>query len=348
MCPPEFQNCDLLFSPIESHYPNALPCFLKPDCNPLIEDNQHPEYCTDAYCADTGNNGFIKLATNINGKYGVLFNTQSWGGDNFQFKASIDNPQQNIEDCIAYYAPETIQVWRKIIVDYSWMAKRGVGLYYCWDAKYPNPAQWEHDETHQINDDHWLPFVQGVFDDSYIEIDSYQPYQNTDYWDVMTDLWRYDEQAIGWRCYGLGCNFPYVPFDHVLLMGIDHITEDPNLHCPNGHLGVNQNPSDPYTQQWYDAVCVGNLVDKLFWGLEWYIDSIKYEDYKLISWRVAATELTHTIAYVDDSWDNVDYGVMYDDPAGVEPSRFKRRSYHYHEHIMFMREQLPNFDKNNL
>jgi hypothetical protein len=332
---PDAPDCDpndISSWPIRSNQPVILPCFLKPDCDP-----NNLLYCVDIYCDDFG---FTGLNTNILGKAAILFDTQSFGGDNFQFKASTINGERGFENCLQSSITETIQVWRKIIVDYSWMEKRDD--YYCDGRK-----KWEYENVHKINSDNdFLPFFQGVFDDCYIKIEHTRTISDTDYITSFSYLQLYDQTHVGWNNYP--GPYPHVPLDTVLIMGIDHFQPGEFNPCPNTLLGVNSCPSDEDSQQWYNAVLVGNIFDKIEKeDMVLVVDFRETQIEDFIGLQAGAHEITHCIAYDSGNGGHVNtYGLMYYD--GINPQANRKRTYHNHNQIIQLRRSLPKFDQNDL
>jgi hypothetical protein len=78
-------ECD----PIRTHPPN-IPCFPYCVAPPGIE-------CEDLDCFE----GSIScLSTNLQGKFGVYFDTMSHGGDNFKFRVTSVYSMPGVEDCL--------------------------------------------------------------------------------------------------------------------------------------------------------------------------------------------------------------------------------------------------------
>jgi len=292
----------------------------------------------------------MEFPTNINGKLGILFNSQGWGGDNFQFKASIDNSQQNITDCITYHNPETIQVWRKVEVDYAIMADRG--------DNYPCPKQREHKGNHDISGGFEFTSI-GVFDDCYIELKWVNVFSDTAY---KTMLRQYGGSLPNYPSVNQYGN-DFTPFDKrkdaMLIVGNDHII----------HECLSDFASDPYENigytppavipepDFFSFVSVGHIDDRYRQRrrFEYIID---YEDvsetyyvpgfdfrYAVVSSHVAAHELAHNLhngaGFSLDNWVNSveppGYGLMdYND----------RRWYLHHRVILELREKLTYLDMN--
>jgi len=319
--------------PIRHITDRIIPCFLSPpECNPGVPLNNpnYPEYCLDLNCPTFG---FKGLSTNVNGKSAVHFVTRSHGGDNFQFRAYTCFGTMN--DCLISNTSETITLWRKMTVDYSWMAKRT--SYAC------GTKRKEHRETHQINNDDWLWFLQGVFDDSYIQIEEGNTITNTHYLSVVNELPSYENNHVHWK----DQFFPFVPFDSALSMGLDHI-EDP---CPIGSFvfGRTHVPPYPESQDWLTSVAVGCIHDFYLKRKEYYADGVILRDWSYACLLSMAHELTHCFIYGGGYMHLADYGLM----TKINKSsdliwRYRRRSYHYHDHIMTLRKELPNFDGNDL
>ncbi|MFH1515920.1 MAG: hypothetical protein ABIG42_10730, partial [bacterium] len=103
-----------LCDPIRTHTPDP-PCFW--NCTP-----PPGEYCLDQICQK---GRMTCLKTNKHGKYGVYFDTKSFGGDNFQFRAYAPGYYvATTSDCLESVANTKFTVWRKIYVDYAWMDDR--------------------------------------------------------------------------------------------------------------------------------------------------------------------------------------------------------------------------------
>jgi hypothetical protein len=254
--------------------PQKRPCFANPDC---VEGGDL-EACLDDYCSP----GELSPKTNKKGKFETYFNTMSHGGDNFSFKASGYFYSKK-KPCIQTISNKIFTVWREITVDYAYMEMKDTYIP-CYFLTVPPKRIKDYVGQYTISD--WLPYVQGVFDDGFMEIKPGRQFGDTEYKTKITDYYGYPvpENRI---------SFQPAPKDTILLLGVDHVQ---NV-CMNNILGrmVLTTREDKF---YYSYVAVGNIGDILKNGGYEEVDKIPYQDEKYLNFickREAAHEIMHSL-----------------------------------------------------
>jgi hypothetical protein len=313
------------YDPIRKHRPEASPCF--DNCN------VPPGYlCTNPGCNST----VFPLTTNIYGKAAVYFNTQSHGGDNFKFKAYTMNQGKCTEPCLESGVSRTFTVWRKIYVDYAWMQAR---------TKYPNPnceikGKPQHESEGIYDFDIYsdaFDYFNGVFGDSFVEIEKYYEFTNQDYYLALD---------------GSDRNMTYSDYlkpifegsaNKVMLVGVDHITNQ----CIAGYGEYGRAEQFDINDR-RNFVAVGLYVDIFAydspeeWIYDRFIDGIMDHNPLYPIFNTASHELGHSL--LRQTSESSYYGLMTPGDvdhviiAGVEKPA--RRSYFHGRDIMKLRNGL--------
>jgi len=325
--------------PINDGHVPQIPCFWTFYCPPGF-------MCEDSECLKTG---IVPLKTNIFGKAATYFETQGHGGDNFKFKAyTISDVCE--KECLLSEPEDVFTVWRRMTVDYAWMADR--------NGRYPvndqgeglckNPAgaiQPEHEGDHQIGSGDFNMY-KGVFDDCFLEIEEGGENGNLPYelvlnggYDPPDDKTTYD-YASWW----------YPERDEVLMLGIDHL----NYKCVNIKYG-DTTCGSMSEREFYSYVAVGNRDDVYMVGGYDFIDGKTYgydplhdsSSLAIPCLNTAAHELTHNIIRIGNPYHEIPYGLMYAGDApfvsldGEDDKVPGRRFYLHSIHIMDFRASIP-------
>jgi len=323
--------------PIRKHPPGPKPCFY----NCMLPISDPPCMCTNPQCVAP----YATLKTNIFGKAAIFFATGGHGGDNFNFKAYFVS-KDGLRICNEVES-ETFTVWRRMYVDYAWMRDR--------NGQYDFSCYYNGDRQEEFTGDHEIAYgdfsyIEGVFDDCFIEIEKADEYENRPYYLAL------DGQDGRPECleYMKSWVDDVPPNDTILLIGIDHLEPTCLIYYENNEMKMSWKIGFAVTSAGFNKdfrcwTCVGLINDYLLQEtpIPQIIDGKEVFSENVISLRTAAHESNHSLLQSDSH--NWPYGLMSENNwVFINGERVPgRRQYLYSSNIMLLRHLLNYFDQND-